>query len=460
MATVKHESATLHRGLKNRHIQLIALGGAIGAGLFYGSASTIELAGPAVLLGYLIGGVVIYIILRALGEMAVHDPVSGSFSAYAHKYLGPFAGFLTGWTYWFLYVLVGMAEITAFAVYVNYWFPDVPQWLSALIALIAITAINLSQVKFFGEFEFWFALIKVIAVVLMIVFGVVLLFSGTVSDAGVSNLWAHGGFLPNGWYGLLASLVIVMFSFGGTELIGITAGEAENPKKSIPRAINQVVWRILLFYILSLAVIMSLSPWNEVGREGSPFVMIFDRIGVPAAPHILNFVVITAALSTFNSGMYSTGRMLFHLSHTGQAPRWLGTLSKAKVPYVGILFSAAFLLIVVFLNYIVPEKVFMYVMTVATVAAVLIWTMIIVTHMSFRKYHQRQSLTSSLLFKLPLYPYTNYFALGMLAMVVIMMKFVEGMAVALVVGPIWFLLLYLVYRLYSNKQNKPVEKQM
>ncbi|MDP4128126.1 MAG: amino acid permease, partial [Bacillota bacterium] len=286
---------------------MIALGGAIGTGLFYGSGTTIKLVGPGISLSFIIGGIAIFFIMRALGEMSVYEPVSGAFSHYAYRYWGDFAGFFSGWNYWFCYVVVSMAELSAIGVYINYWFPSVPTWLSALMFLITITLINLINVKTFGELEFWFSLIKVVAIIAMILFGLLIIFFGLGNNGrpiGLSNLWAHGGFLPNGLWGLLLSLVIVMFSFGGVELIGITAGEADNPTKSIPKAINQVVWRILLFYVGALLVLTIIYPWNLVGTVGSPFVEIFSKIGIPAAAGILNVVVLTAALSTYNRGLY------------------------------------------------------------------------------------------------------------------------------------------------------------
>jgi amino acid transporter, AAT family len=448
-----HESEKLQRGLDNRHIQLIALGGAIGVGLFYGSSATIQMAGPSILLSYLIGGIVIFTIMRALGEMAVDEPISGSFSSYAHRYLGPFAGYLTGWTYWFMWVVVGMAEITVIGVYVNYWFPDIPQWVTALATLIVVTVINLMNVKAFGEFEFWLALIKVVAIIGMILVGLGIILFGFGNGGqpmGLDNLWAHGGFMPNGIEGILLSLVLVMFSFGGVELVGITAGEAKDPRKSIPSAINNVVWRILIFYIGALAIMMILYPWNEVGSNGSPFVLIFDKIGIPGAAHIINFVVLTAALSAFNSGMFSTGRMLYNLSLQNNAPKYFGRLNKHQTPRRGILFSASFLLVAVFLNYIVPEKVFMFISSVATVAVITSWTIILLTQIKFRQSKTKEEV-GKLAFKMPLHPLSNYVALAFLAFVIVLMAFMDGMREALYVAPVWFLILYIGYRLKTKK---------
>ncbi len=448
-----HESEKLQRGLDNRHIQLIALGGAIGVGLFYGSSATIQMAGPSILLSYIIGGIVIFTIMRALGEMAVDEPISGSFSSYAHRYLGPFAGYLTGWTYWFMWVVVGMAEITVIGVYVNYWFPDIPQWVTALATLIVVTLINLMNVKAFGEFEFWLALIKVVAIIGMILVGLGIILFGFGNGGqpmGLDNLWAHGGFMPNGIEGILLSLVLVMFSFGGVELVGITAGEAKNPRKSIPSAINNVVWRILIFYIGALGIMMILYPWNEVGSNGSPFVLIFDKIGIPGAAHIINFVVLTAALSAFNSGMFSTGRMLYNLSLQNNGPKYFGQLNKHQTPRRGILFSASFLLVAVFLNYIIPEKVFMFISSVATVAVITSWTIILLTQIKFRQSKSKEEV-AKLAFKMPFHPLSNYVALVFLAFVIVLMAFMDGMREALYVAPVWFLILYVGYRMKTRK---------
>jgi len=447
----------LQRALKNRHIQMIALGGAIGTGLFYGSGTSIKLVGPGISLSYLIGGIAIFFIMRALGEMSVDEPVSGSFSHYAYRYWGDFAGFFSGWNYWFCYVVVSMAELSVVGVYINYWFPSIPTWVSALVFLILITSVNLINVKAFGEFEFWFSLIKVVAIIAMIIFGLFIIFFGfgnSGQPTGLSNLWAHGGYLPNGLWGLLLSLVIVMFSFGGVELIGITAGEADHPKKSIPKAINQVVWRILLFYVGALLVLTIIYPWNLVGTTGSPFVEIFSAIGIPAAAGILNVVVLTAALSTYNSGLYSNGRMIYNLALHGSAPKVFATLSKSGAPFNGVVFSSGLTLIAVILNFLVPGKVFMYLMSVATMAAITNWIMILITQLKFRRMKQDAGDVEKLAFKLPLYPISNYVTLAFLAMVIVLMAYIPDMAYSLYIGPVWILILYIGYKLQGTQTQK------
>lgn len=440
------EKKELQRGLKNRHLQMMALGSAIGTGLFYGSASTISLTGPSVMVAYLIGGIVIYFIMRMLGEMAVDEPVSGSFSYYATKYLGPFPGFLSGWNYWYCYIMVSMAELTAVGIYINYWLPDVPQWLSALICLLAITAINLVNVKAYGEMEFWMALIKVVAILSMIILGAYLIFSNPAGfPDNMSNLWAHGGYLPNGVWGLMMACVVVMFSFGGIELLGITAGEAEDPDKSIPQAINQVIWRILIFYVGTMFILMCLWPWNQVGMEASPFVQIFDNVGIPAAAHILNLVVLSAAISVYNSAIYSNSRMLYGLSDKGDAPAILHRLSHRGVPVTGTLISSGITFIIVIMNYLFPSQVFMYLFAVVIISAVINWVSITVTHMKFRQ-HCIKTGHPVPHFHSWLYPWMNYFCLAFLAGVIFMMTQIPDMQMAVWALPVWLLVLYAGYR--------------
>ncbi len=441
------EKATtqMKRGLKNRHLQMIALGGAIGTGLFYGSASTIALAGPSVMLAYLLGGIVIFFIMRMLGEMAVDEPVSGSFSHYATKYWGAFPGFLSGWNYWFNYVIVSMAELTAVGIYMNFWLPELPQWISALAALLVITAFNLINVRAYGESEFWMALVKIVAIGCMILFGLFLIFtSGAPFPDMFQNLWINGGFLPNGWYGLALSITVVMFSFGGIELIGITAGEAEDPDTTIPRAINQVIWRILIFYVGTMFVLMSLWPWSEVGKEASPFVQIFADIGVGSAANLLNIVVLLAALSVYNSAIYSNSRMLYGLASTDDAPKFLRKLSGSGVPVRGILVSSGITLICVALNYFFPGKVFLFLISIATCAAVISWGTICITHLRFRHHCDRTGKETK--FHALLYPAANYLCLLFLAGILFFMAQIPDMQLAVGILPVWVLVLYIGYR--------------
>ncbi len=447
----------LQRGLGERQIRLMALGAAIGVGLFLGSANAIKMAGPGIMLSYLIGGAVIFIIMRALGEMAVHNPVAGSFSRYAQDYIGPLAGYLTGWNYWFLWLVTCIAEITAVGIYMGLWFPDVPRWIWALAALGAMGSVNLLAVKAYGEFEFWFALIKVVTIVLMIVGGTGMIVFGLGNDGvaiGISNLWVNGGFFPNGAQGVLMSLQMVMFAYLGVEMIGLTAGEAANPKKSIPDAINSVFWRILIFYVGAMFVILSIYPWNEIGTQGSPFVMTFERLGIKTAVGIINFVVVTAALSSCNGGIFSTGRMLFNLAQQGQAPRAFAQTTANGVPRWAILVSMVALLFGVLLNYLVPEKVFMWVTSISTFGAIWTWGVILVTQMKFRQTLSKQEI-KTLAFRMPFYPYGSYVALAFLALVIALMAYFPDTRIALIVGPAWLVLLTVLYHVLNLAPHHP-----
>ena len=444
----------LQRGLEQRHITLMSLGAAIGVGLFLGSATAIQLAGPAILISYIIGGLAIFIIMRALGEMAVHNPVSGSFSRYAKDYLGPLAGYITGWNYWFLWVVTCMAEITAVGVYMKMWFPDTPSWIWALAALVIMTLVNLIAVKAYGEFEFWFALIKIVAILAMIFVGLGVIIFGIGNGGvavGISNLWTNGGFAPNGISGIFMSLQMVMFAYLGVEMIGVTAGEAKNPKKVIPNAINTVFWRILLFYVGALFVIMSIYPWNEVGNNGSPFVLMFEQIGIGPAAGIINFVVLTAALSSCNSGIFSTGRMLFNLAEQKQAPASFKRISGTGVPSKAIIFSATLLLVGVLLNYLVPEKVFIWVTSISTFGAVWTWGIILLSQLKFRKSLTKGEV-SKLSYKALFYPYGSYIVLAFLILVLGLMAYFPDTRVAVIVGPIW--IIGLVFSYYKNGFHK------
>ncbi|WP_294184484.1 amino acid permease [uncultured Clostridium sp.] len=446
----------LERGLEERHIQLIALGGAIGVGLFLGSATTIQAAGPAILLVYTISGLAMFVIMRALGEIATSYPVSGSFSAYANEFIGPLAGYMTGWTYWFMWIVTCMAEITAVGVYVKFWIPTMPQWIPALAALVVMTCVNLIAVKAYGEFEFWFALIKVVTIIAMIVMGLLMIIFGIGNagkPVGISNLWTHGGFFPKGIWGPVVSVTMVMFAYLGTELIGVTAGEAKNPEKTIPSAINKVFWRILIFYVGALFVIMCLYPWNSLGTSGSPFVLVFSKMGISAAAGIINFVVLTAALSSCNSGIFSTGRMLYNLSLQGTAPKSFSKLGKTHVPTTSIIVSALFLLIGVVLNFLFPGKVFTYVTSVATIGAIWVWAIILIVQLRFRK-RLTPDQVKNLHFPMFGYPYLNYIVLAFLGFVVVMLAFGKDTIVALIVGPIWFAILLACYYIFGlNKKN-------
>ena len=450
----------LERRLRPRHVQLIAIGGTIGVGLFLGSAAGIHAAGPGLLLNYMAAGVAIFFIMRALGELLVLRPVSGALAVYARDYVSPFAGFATGWSYWFNWVAVGMAELTAIGIYVHFWHPDAPQWLTALVVLTLLYAANLLTVRVFGEVEFWFALIKLTVIALAIGAGVLILSFGISSlapTATLRNLWNQGGVLPHGLLGLFLTLQMVTFAYSGVEVIAMTAAETEDPRRSVPRAVNGVVARILVCYVGSILVILCLIPWNRLSDSTSPFVFLFTRLGIPGAASIMNLVVITAAASSCNSGLYSTGRMLHFLAHRGQAPGVFAKLNDKHVPAAGITVSAAVMLLGVALNAIVPEKAFVWVTSIALVGTLWTWSIIMLAHLGYRR---RLTAAGGDVgrFAMPGAPFANWLVIGFLALVVVMLALNPETRVALYVAPIWFALLAFTYRRCTLKSGQSSER--
>jgi histidine transporter len=454
---MNENSTAMRRGLSTRHIRFMALGSAIGTGLFYGSAAAIKLAGPSVLLAYLIGGAAIYMMMRALGEMAVRNPVSGSFGQYASQYLGRFPGFLTGWSYAFSMLVVCLADVTAFGVYMSFWFPETPRWIWVLGIVFFIGALNLCSVKVFGELEFWLSLLKVTAIVSMILAGAaVLMFGIQLGGSGeqlatVSNLWSHGGFFPNGVGGMIASFTVVMFAFGGVEMIGITAGEARDPQRVIPKAINSVPLRILLFYVLTLFVLMSIYPWSKIGSEGSPFVQIFSGLGIGSAATLLNIVVISAAISAINSDIFSAGRMMYGMAQNGQAPVSFSQLSRFGVPWMTVVVMAVALLLGVVLNYLVPENLFLILAAVVTFSIVWVWLMILLSQMVMRRGMSAEEV-AGLSFPVPLWPVGPACAAAFMLFIFGVLAWFPDTRMALYVGIGWLALLSLGYWLFVARQ--------
>ncbi|EXR42935.1 amino acid permease [Acinetobacter sp. 1294243] len=451
------QTPTLQRVLNPRHIRFLALGSAIGTGLFYGSATAIKMAGPSVLLAYIVAGIAIYIVMRALGEMAVQNPVSGSFSHYASQYIGPLAGFTTGWTYVFEMIIVALADVTAFGIYMGFWYPDVPRWIWILSLIMFLGAINLIHVKVFGELEFWLSIVKVSAIVAMILGGIGLMFYGFHADhssvvPGIQNLWIYDGFMPHGIAGLVACLSVVVFAFGGIEIIGITAGESQDPKTTLPKAINAVPVRILLFYVLTIFVLMSIFPWNQIGSQGSPFVQIFENLGIQSAATILNIVVITAAVSAINSDVFGAGRMLYGMANRGQAPRVFQKLSRNGVPWMTVVVMAGGLLIGVVLNYLIPENVFMIIASIATFATVWVWLMILLSQVAMRRKLSTAEI-KALDFPVIGWPYAPAFAIGFMVFILVMMGYFPDSRPAIYVGITWLVLLMIAYRIWVKPQQ-------
>ncbi|MDF7680326.1 proline-specific permease ProY [Enterobacteriaceae bacterium ESL0689] len=447
----------LKRGLNARHIRFMALGSAIGTGLFYGSADAIKMAGPSVLLAYMIGGVVAYIIMRALGEMSVQNPAASSFSRYAQDYLGPLAGYITGWTYCFEILIVAIADVTAFGIYMGVWFPTVPHWIWVLSVVLLICMINLMSVKVFGELEFWFSFFKVATIIIMIVAGLGMIFWGIGNGGqptGIDNLWRHGGFFSHGWLGMVMSLQMVMFAYGGIEIIGITAGEAKDPQKSIPQAINSVPLRILIFYVGTLFVIMSLYPWDQVGTNGSPFVLTFQHLGITFAASILNFVVLTASLSAINSDVFGVGRMLHGMAEQGNAPKIFAKTSHHGIPWVTVVVMTVALLLAVYLNYVMPENVFLVIASLATFATVWVWIMILLSQVAFRRRLSADEI-KALHFKVPGGVATTLLGLVFLVFIIVLIGYHPDTRISLYAGLIWIVLLLVGWQLKTRRHRSP-----
>ncbi|MDR0401504.1 MAG: amino acid permease [Endomicrobium sp.] len=448
----------LQRNLSKRHVQLIAIGGAIGVGLFLASGNAIASAGPSLLLSYLLGGFFIYFVMRALGEIAVEYPISGSFSAYAHKFISPCAGFVVGWTFWLLWVVSCMIQVTAIGIYCNFWWPDLPRWIPALVALICITSSNLLNVKSFGEIAFWSSIIKVITIVLIIVSGIIILITGFKSNGynpGISNLFKYG-FFADGFKGVFSALTMVTFAFIGVEFIGITAGETENPEKNIPSVINSVLLITLLLYVGTLFIVMCIYPWRELslggGVEKSPFVLTFSGLGIKQAAAIINFVIITASLSTANSGMFSNGRMLHSLALQKHAPKFLAKVNSKKIPSNAVIASFVFCLLGVILNIIVPENVFMMLLSITTFLGLFIWGAIMVVHICSRRGKTANDVTK-LKYPMLFYPYSSYIVLFALLLVSVMLFVKKETRTTFIIGPIWLIFIYCVYKFFLKKKE-------
>ncbi|SOZ09623.1 amino acid permease [Cupriavidus taiwanensis] len=449
-----YEQEELKRDLKSRHIQMIAIGGAIGTGLFYGSSWAIKTAGPAIILTYLVAAVAIYFVMRALGEMAVEEPVSGSYISYSNRYIHRFAGFLNGWNAFIFLLATSAAELNALGNYVHFWFPAMPIWVTALIAVSVMFCVNMIGVKFYGEAEFWFALIKVTAIVAMIVFGVGMIFFGLGNNGepiGHHNLVDHGGFFAKGIGGMVLSIVMVAFSFGGIENLGLAAGEARDVKTTMPKAVSATFWRLLIFYVGAIAVLLMIFPWTSLTAKGSPFVDVFTRIGVPAAAGVMNLVVITAVLSAVNASVFTNSRTFYNLALQKNAPAFLGTVNRRNVPSRAIMLVFATMFAGVLLNYLMPEKAFELFSSITVFALVCAWTSIVVSHLRFRKLRIQTGQVDRLSYKMPFFPYGNYIALAFIAAVLVCIAILPDMRMSLIVSASWVAIVFVAYKFYTRE---------
>lgn len=436
----------LSRGLKSRHVQLIAIGGTIGTGLFLGAGQSIHLAGPAILIAYLVTGLVCFLLMRALGELLLSDLHTHFYIDFIKQYLGDKTGFVAGWTYWVCWITIAMAEITAAGEYMQFWWPKLPQWLPGLIILILLLGLNSINVSAFGETEFWFAIIKIAAILALIAVGIgMVLFSvkTPVGHASLTNLVSYGGFMPHGIKGLVLSFQMVLFSFIGIEMVGMTASETADPKTVIPKAINDIPVRIILFYVGSLFFLMCMYPWQYFSAAHSPFVQVFTNLGIRSAAAIINFVVLTAAASSCNSALFSTGRMLFSLTYDGKSKfaKRMGTLSTRQVPRNALWFSTLVIGLSVILNLLMPGKVFSLIASVSTTCFIFIWGAIVVAHIKYRRQAGSQAKVK---FRMPLFPLSDYFILVFLAFIAVVLCLKFETLIALLVSAVWVVGLYIV----------------
>ncbi|CAQ84695.1 MULTISPECIES: D-serine/D-alanine/glycine transporter [Photorhabdus] len=454
----KPEETQLQRNLSNRHIQLIAIGGAIGTGLFMGSGKTISLAGPSIIFVYMIIGFMLFFVMRAMGELLLSNLHYKSFSDFSADLLGPWAGFFVGWTYWFCWVITGIADVVAITSYISYWQPDFPQWATSLLCVSLLLALNLATVKLFGEMEFWFAMIKIVAIIALIVTGAVLIGmhfqSPTGHIASLANIWNDGGLFPTGLSGFFAGFQIAIFAFVGIELVGTAAAETKDPMKSLPRAINAIPIRIITFYVLALIIIMSVTPWRSIIADKSPFVELFVLIGLPAAASIVNFVVLTSAASSANSGVFSTSRMLFGLAKEGDAPQQFSRLSRRSVPASGLIFTCLCLSCGVVLIYLIPDvmHVFTLVTTVSAILFMFIWSMILCSYLVYRK--RRPALHKASIYKMPLGITMSWVCLAFFAFVLILLTLRDDTRQALIITPIWFLVLIIGFQIVKRHRTR------
>lgn len=454
----REEEPHLARNLSNRHLQLIAIGGAIGTGLFMGSGKTISLAGPSILLVYAIIGFMLFFVMRALGEILLSNLEYRSFADFAGDYLGPWAQFFTGWTYWLCWIVTGIADVVAVSGYVSFWYPELALWVPALGLIGVLLLLNLPNVRNFGEIEFWFALIKIVAIVALIIAGVYMLSTSFMlpngTRASVEHLWSHGGFFPNGFFGFVAGFQIAVFAFVGIELVGTAAAETENPMRNLPKAINSIPIRVVLFYVGAFFVIITVIPWDQVDPNSSPFVAMFSLAGLGIAAHVVNFVVLTSATSSANSGIYSTSRMIYGLATARLAPKLLGKLNSRKVPVNALFFSCIFLLAGVVLLYAGQSiiEAFTIVTTISALLFIFIWSIILASYIQYRR--KRPDLHEQSTFKLPGGRASVVMVFAFFAFILWALAQEPDTAVALKVTPVWFVLLALIYLIVRKKRQQ------
>ncbi|MDD7692813.1 MAG: amino acid permease [Limosilactobacillus sp.] len=441
----------LSRSLNSRHITMIAIGGAIGTGLFLGSGQAIHDAGPSIIISYLVMGIFTYLLMKALGELMLSDTSKHSFIDFVNVYLGPRAEFMTGWMYWICWISLAMADLTATGIYLKFWFPNLPQWVGPLIIVGLLMLANLVNVGLFGEIESWFSLVKVAAIVALIIVGIIMICSHKVVNgvtASFGNLVNYGGLFPTGTHGFMMGCQMVVFAFAGIEMVGVTAGETANPETELPKAINTLPIRIILFYLGSMIAIMSVYPWNQIKTTTSPFVQVFSAMGIKYAAGIINFVVLTAAMSATNSALFTTSRTLYTLASSGNAPHYFAQLSKKSVPKRALNWSSLVLLIVVALNYFLPSKIFQIISSVSTINFLFVWIIILVCHIRYRQKSGRPGLSP-----MPGYPFTDWLTLLFFIGILVVLLLEPATRLSLILFLVFFIILFWQYRLLTNRRQ-------
>jgi amino acid transporter, AAT family len=456
MKEQRTKSEGLDRSLKDRHIQFLALGGVIGVGLFYGASEAIKIAGPGVLIAYILAGVIVSIVMRALGELTVERPSAGSFSRYAHDLLGPRMGFLTGGMWWFLWVATVMSELAVIGKLIQFWFPNFPVWVSGVIALVLFTLSNLMVVKIFGETEFVFSILKILAIIVFMIFGLLMILTGVFNDGkvvGLTNLWAHDGILPYGWFGVVQAVSLVIQGYAGIETLAVEAGESDSPRSSMPKAFRSVTLRVSFFYIGSIFIMLCAYPWTRlIHQDGSPYVLLFTQVGIPLAATVANLIIILAGLSSCNTGVYGGSRALFTMANDHLLPKTFSKLSKNQVPYISIIVTALAMSIGTIVTYLSPEYVYIWITSASAFACIFTWSVILILELIYRNKAKKQGRVFH--YPMPFWPFLPIVGLLMLVLAFISIVISPLTRVSVFAGILWLVILLVYYQLMIVQKYK------
>ncbi|MED4204876.1 amino acid permease [Neobacillus mesonae] len=463
MKADQNNHSKLDRSLKDRHIQFLALGGVIGVGLFYGASEAVRLAGPGIIIAYIIAGVIVAIVMRSLGEMTVEKPIAGSFSSYAHDLLGPRMGFITGGMWWFFWVATVMSELAAIGKLIQFWYPNFPAWIPGLVALGLFTLCNLLVVRVFGEIEFVFAILKVMTIIGFMIFGALMILTGVFNDGkvvGLTNLWAHGGFLPFGWVGVISVISLVIQGYSGIETLAVEAGESQDPAKSLPKAFRTVTFRISFFYIGSILIMLAAYPWSELLNAGeSPYILIFMKAGIPLVATIMNLLIIFSALSSCNTGVYGASRILYSMAEDKNMPAPLTKINRNKIPYMATYATAGAMSIGTIITYLSPDYVYIWITSASAFASLFTWIVILILEILFRSKMEKSGV--KLQYPMPLWPVLPILGIIMLvgAFAAIVYSPLTRVSVFSGIGWLVILLVYYQIKIAPRYNDEPNEMQ-